>query len=194
MMSPSDAMEVEGGVPEEDPDATPPGRAAVSYSTAGDSLFSPEPQQEAAGDDLLAGGLMGLLSDPSGALGSGGLIAQLEAMAEEFERQTGEPETEIRGKIAMLRSVLDARPAMVADSRARMDAAVASLDAEQQHQSPQAIAAAAMGGAGDAALHSVCASTVDSIEGGLSGVERTLQADPEAAALVSSLLGAGAKP
>ena len=38
----ADDMEVDGcGIPDEDPDATPPGRAAVSYSTAGDSLFSP---------------------------------------------------------------------------------------------------------------------------------------------------------
>ena len=36
-----DAMETDGcGIPDEDPDATPPGRAAVSYS-GGDPLFSP---------------------------------------------------------------------------------------------------------------------------------------------------------
>lgn len=199
MLSPSDAMDMDGGrLPDEDPDATPPGRAAVSYATAGDSLFSPPaPQADAdaaGGGDLLADGLMGLLGDPSGALGSGGLVAQLEAMAEDFERQTGEPETEIRAKIAMLRGVLDARPGVVAQSRSRMDAAVAVLDAEQQHESPQAAAAAAASGAGDAALHSVCSSTVDSIEGELGRVEATLNADPEAAALVSTLLGAGSKP
>ena len=185
-----DSMDVDGGaIPDTDDDTTPPGRAAVSYATAGDGLFSPPapPPPLNAGcegtptGDPMADGLMSLLGDPSGALGadSGALIAQLEAMAEEFERQSGEPETEIRGKIALLRSVLASRPGVVAQSRARMDAAVAALDAEPSNQGAAA---------SDAALHSVCAATVDSIEGSLGRVEATLQTDPAAAALVSSML------
>ena len=211
-----DAMDIgDGTIPDTDDDMTPPGRAAVSYSTAGDSLFSPatpappssqplppQPpklaQTPCAGaiaedaDDAFAEGLLGLLGDPSGALGanSGALLVQLETMAAEFERQSGEPETEIRAKIALLKSVLDARPGVVAQSRARVDAAVAALESEA---TPALTATAALGGSGalgaaEAAVHSVCASTVDSIEGGLGKVEATLQADPATAALVSSML------
>jgi hypothetical protein len=201
LVADGDEMEVDGiGIPDEDPDATPPGRAAVSYSTAGDSLFSPpvppvaleapgssgdgeHDEDASAGSDALPDGLLGLLGDPMGALGAGApaLIANLEAMAEEFERQSGEPEVEIRAKIAMLRGVLDSRPGAVAQSRARMDVATAALGAE------------ASNGAGDAAMHSVCASTVNSIEGNLSRVEASLQADPAAAAMVSSMLGGAQK-
>ena len=193
-----DEMVVEGGaLDEEDPDETPPGRAAVSYSVAGDSLFSPPAPVNAAVnaaavndgedgriDDLNAG-LMSILGDPTQALGAGGgaLIAQLEQMAQSLEAQSGTPETEIRSKIALLRSVLDARPGLVANSRARVDAAVAALDSEQSAD-PEATA----GAADMAALHSVCATTVDSIEGELVRVEATLESDPAAAALVSSLL------
>ena len=200
-----DAMDIDGfvpngGLPDEDPDSTPEGRAAVSYSTAGDSLFSPPSgngaNTAANNDDDAApdlGVLMGLLGDPSGALGAGApaLIAQLEAMAEEFERQSGEPETEIRGKIAMLRSVLDARPQAVAQSRARMDAAVAALDAEDmaaRNEAALGVGRNGGGGAAAAAMHSVTSSAVSEIEGGLAKVERTLQSDPASAALVSELL------
>ena len=66
------------------------------------------------------------------ALGPGGdpsaLIAQLEAMADEFERQSGQPEMEIRSQITMLRSVLAARPAAVARTRGQMDAALRVLE------------------------------------------------------------------
>ena len=188
-----DEMVVEGGaLDEEDPDETPPGRAAVSYSVAGDSLFSPPaPVNAAVNDgedgriDDLNAGLMSILGDPTQALGAGGgaLIAQLEQMAQSLEAQSGTPETEIRSKIALLRSVLDARPGLVANSRARVDAAVAALDSEQSAD-PEATA----GAADMAALHSVCATTVDSIEGELGRVEATLESDPAAAALVSSLL------
>ena len=100
-----------------------------------------------------------------------------------MEAQSRTPESEIRSKIALLRSVLDARPGLVANSRARVDAAVAALDSEQSAD-PEATA----GAADMAALHSVCATTVDSIEGELGRVEATLESDPAAAALVSSLL------
>ena len=55
-------------------------------------------------------------------------------------------------------------------------------------QEPSIAALVQAGGTGDAALHAVCATTVDSIEGGLGRVEATLKADPAAAALVSSML------
>ena len=195
-----DAMDIDIGtptsLPDDDEDATPPGRSAVSYARTGDGLFSPatpvaasdagdgeKNAADAGGLDNLTGGLMDLLGDPASALDGGGMavIAQLEAMADEFERQSGEPEVEIRAKIAMLRSVLDARPGAVAQSRVHMDTAVAALDDGAAEQ--------AAGGAGcEHALNAVCATTVERIEHDLSRVEATLQADPAAAAMVSTLL------
>ena len=91
----------------------------------------------------------------------------------------------------MLRSVLDARPQAVAQSRARMDAAVAALDAEDmaaRNEAALGVGRNGGGGAAAAAMHSVTSSAVSEIEGGLAKVERTLQSDPASAALVSELL------
>ena len=127
---------VSGGSPfdgaiESDPDATPPpGRAPVSYGDD-DALFAATPpggsdvledaqmaadanQEEEdeeedadgdAGEGIDIGSMMAALG-PGG--DAGALIGQLEAMAQAFEAASGEPETEIRGKIAMLKGVIDA--------------------------------------------------------------------------------------
>ena len=104
------------GEGEIEPDDSPDGRTAVQYG-GGDGLFSPD-APSAGGLDAIGAGLMGVLGDPSaldgGAAGASALIANLEAMAADFERQSGEPETEIRAQIAQLRTVLAARPAAVA--------------------------------------------------------------------------------
>ena len=91
-------------------------RAAVVYGD--DALFDsddPPPQGEAA--EL--GDLTGLLGD-GGAESSSALIAYLEQMASGLEAQSGEEEREIRGKIAMLRSVLEARSGAVDQGLARL--------------------------------------------------------------------------
>ena len=193
----------EGGIPDSDPDDTPPhGRAAVHYGNQGDALFSsPEPSPAAppavplgapsgvgissnGGDGLenaLAGLLGGVLGDDSsGAGGPAALIAQLEAMADDFERQSGEPELEIRGKIAMLRSVLDARPQAVAAQRDRMEAAMATLDADDQAQ----VAASR----GEAAALQASLDVTQNIEAGLGRVDSVLRSDPEAAAFLSGIV------
>ena len=190
-----------GGI-ESDADATPPaGRAAVHYG-GDDSLFdSPSPivanatvpaegaaameQDEEAGIDGGMAGLFGALDET--ALGPGGdataLLAQLEAMAAEFERQSGEPETHIRGQIAVLRSVLDARPAAVAQSRQRMNAALQTIEM-QRHTQPAAAAEALA----DRAAHSVCADSLASIEANMDAVGSALRDDPAAAAVVAQVL------
>ena len=116
------------------------------------------------------------------ALGAGGdpsaLIAQLEAMAADFERQTGEPETEIRSKIALLKSVLAARPTVVAQSRSRMDAVLRAAEA---------------GGstASEAVAFSEQVALLRGMEANMDSVAQTLQGDPEAAAIVANVLTAG---
>ena len=197
------------GLPDDDPDATPPGRQAVSYG-GGDGLFSPEEPQaqqqrqqqqqreEAAaaepdggGLDALTAGLLGVLGDPTSALGGGNsaaLLAQLEAMADAFEQESGEVETDIRGKIAMLRGVLDARPSVIASQRARMQSAVDALDTDYADGAQPQPSAAAAAMRGEAALHSVAAAAADSLEVDLGRVDSMLRADPAAAAMVGSIM------
>ena len=97
-----------GEIADDDDDDTE--RAAVVYGD--DALFDsddpPPPQGEAAELDDLTGLLGG-----GGAESSSALIAYLEQMASGLEAQSGEEEREIRGKIAMLRSVLEARSGAV---------------------------------------------------------------------------------
>lgn len=109
------AQDWDGEIADDDDDDTD--RAAVVYSD--DALFDgddpPPPQGEAAEPD----GLTGLLGD-GGAESSSALIAYLEQMASGLEAQSGEEEREIRGKIAMLRSVLEARSGAVDQGLARL--------------------------------------------------------------------------
>ena len=214
-------MEFDGQIADDDDDS-PAGRQAVQYGGGGDDgLFSPDaamptaaaaapPAQEEEVDasadgadgglDAMSAALLGVLGDPSGALGGDGgsanaLLAQLEAMADEFEQQSGQPETEIRGKIAMLRSVLGARPAAVASQRARMESALSALggadDADDNHQPAGQAAAAAMRGEG--ALHSGAAAGADNLEAELGRVDTMLRADPDAAAMVGSIMSSAAQ-
>lgn len=167
-----------------EPDSTPPGRTAVQYGDD-DALFDDANDGEGSSSSGLDMGSLDMT-----ALGPGGdptaLIAQLEAIAASIEEQSGEPETEIRSKIALLRSVLDSRPAAVAQSRARMDAALRSVESGG-HATPDAAAAAALNE--QAALQSVCAAQMRGIEANLDSVAQTLQDDPAAAAMVASVLG-----
>ena len=121
-----------------------------------------------------------------GALGPGGdataLIAHLEAMASEFESQSGEPETEIRTKIAMLRSIIDSRPMAVAQSRARMESALQmagsnSLAVGSETAQPE-----------EDALPACTSSCLESIESNLEAVGSMLREDPAAAAMVANLV------
>ena len=105
-----------GEIADDDDDDTD--RAAVVYGD--DALFDsndppPPPQGEAAEPDDLTG----LLGD-GGAESSSALIAYLEQMASGLEAQSGEEEREIRGKIAVLRSVLEARSGAVDQGLARL--------------------------------------------------------------------------
>ena len=173
---------------ESDSESTPnASRAPVQYGDD-DSLFGDSP---AAGGDLsafdspAAGSSLSALDAISGLTGdSGALIEQLEAMAKEFEQLTGEPELQIRSQIALLRSVIDGRTAAVEQSRTRMDAALQMMDAEGTQPAD---------GAATAALHSVSAGSIESIEQSMASVGTTLRADPEAAALVANLLTAAQK-
>jgi len=187
--APPTPMSVEG-LPSDDPDDTPPGRQGlVSYSHDGDSLFSPaEPSGPAGGAHEMSesDGMLNLLGDLLGGGGGGGgndgtgaLIAQLEAMADEFEQQSGEPEVEIRAKIATLRSVLDARDAAVSTGRSRMEAAFAALDADD---------GASAAAAGEAAALRTSLGVAANIEASLGQVDASLAADPDTAAFVGGIM------
>lgn len=120
---------------------------------------------------------------------------RVQAMAAQMEEASGEDESDIRSRIAMLRSVLEARPAQIAQGRERLGAAMRALDAdEQRHASnPAALAAGEA-----AAASSVCAGSLQSIESDLGSVDSMLRESPEAAVMLGSLLqtppppGAGA--
>lgn len=184
-----------GGEIDPDPDETPT-REPVQYDTR-DALFADTPESSAAAADegeeapgglgqVDLGGMMAALG--ASALADGGdsraLLTQLEAMADAFEQQSGEPETEIRGKIALLQSVLDARPAAIAQSRARMDAVLRATDSQTAADD----AAAAY--REESALQSVCASSLQSIESEMDTVSSMLEGDPETAAVVAQLMSA----
>ena len=189
---------------ESDPEATPPAGRTLCHYGGDDPLFSsPSPvvanatapmgtaepvtaddddEEEDDGDGDLGGILGGL---DLTALGPGGdpsaLIAQLEAMADEFERQSGQPETEIRSQITMLRSVLAARPVAVARTRGQMDAALHAIEA-QEHPLPAANALA------ERAVQSLCADNLASIEVTMDAVGSALRDDPATAAIVAQML------
>ena len=97
-------------------------RDAVVYDD--DALFDdddpPPPHNEERLESALTdpADLAGLLGD-GGAESTSALIAYLEEMAAGLEAQSGEEEREIRGKIAVLRSVLEARSGVVSQSLAR---------------------------------------------------------------------------
>jgi hypothetical protein len=190
-LSGASPMDMDGHIPESPDESPPAGRAAVSYGTS-DPLFSPT--AAAGSSDLLGAGLLDALSS-SGADGGAAMIAQLEVMAADFERQSGVPETEIRAKIAALKSVFAARPGAVAAQRAQMDAAMGALDAEeavQPQEQPSAASAATVARAEAAALRSLSAVS-DSIEADLGRVDSMLRSDPEAAAIVGSLMSNAAQ-
>jgi hypothetical protein len=186
------------GLPESDPDETPPGRAAVSYSLQGDALFAATPEEASASeagngsspidDELLGGGLLNLLG--GGGAEQGALIRQLEAMAEEFEEQSGVPEVEIRAKIAMLRNVFEARDTAVAAQRSRMESALAVLDTSD-HASPtqaneqQLVAAAA---SGEAAAFRASLDVATSLEASLGRVDQALATDPDTLSMVGGIM------
>ena len=158
---------------ESDAESTPnAGRTAVQYCGDDDSLFGDSP---AAGGFQALDALTGLDGDPTA------LITQLEAMAAEFEKLSGEPETQIRSQIALLRSVIDSRPAAVAQSRAHMDAALQIVGVEADGQADDRAAAA---------LHSVSSGSITSIEHSMASVSASLREDPEAAAMVARVLSA----
>ena len=95
-------------------------REAVVYED--DALFEdddPLPPQGEAAALAEPADLTGLLGG-GGAESSSALIAYLEQMAAGLEAQSGEEEREIRGKIAMLRSVLEARSGAVDQGLARL--------------------------------------------------------------------------
>ena len=105
-------------------------------------------------------------------------------MAAQMEAASGEEETEIRAKIAMLRSVLEARPEQIAQGRARLGAAMSALDNEERlAANPAALAASEA-----SAVHSVCAGSMQSIEADLGRVDSILRDDPDTARMVGSLL------
>ena len=139
------------------------GRAAVVYNQADDSLFddampankSDEPGP--SGLELLGGGGLELLGG-GGPESTGALIAYLEEMASQLEAQSGEEEKEIRGKIQVLRSVLEMRTSVVDQKLA------------------------ALGGEGDAleslgSLQAVANDSMQRIEQGMGAVDSMLQDD-----------------
>ena len=190
---------------ESDPEATPPAGRTLCHYGGDDPLFSsPSPvvanatapmgtaetitadDDDNDDDDDGDGDLGGILGGLDlTALGPGGdpsaLIAQLEAMADEFERQSGQPEMEIRSQITMLRSVLAARPAAVARTRGQMDAALHAIEA-QEHPLPAANALA------ERAVQSLCADNLASIEVTMDAVGSALRDDPATAAIVAQML------
>ena len=190
---------------ESDPEATPPAGRTLCHYGGDDPLFSsPSPvvanatapmgtaetitadDDDNDDDDDGDGDLGGILGGLDlTALGPGGdpsaLIAQLEAMADEFERQSGQPETEIRSQITMLRGVLAARPVAVARTRGQMDAALHAIEA-QEHPLPAANALA------ERAVQSLCADNLAAIEATMDAVGSALRDDPAAAAIVAQML------
>ena len=117
------------------------------------------------------------------------IVRLLEAMAQEFEQQSGEPEVEIRAKIATLRGVFEARDAAVAAQRTRMESALAALDASDrgsaQATEQQQIAAAA---SGEAAAMRASLDVATSLEASLGRVDDTLSTDPDTLSMVGGIM------
>ena len=144
----------------------PPSTAAASGSDLGGGL-------EAAGLAQLLGG--------GGGAGGGGstqaLISHLEQMADDLEAQSGEEETEIRGKIALLRSVLEMQSAAVRKQLgqiAALDGQVSSGGAESEQ------AVQALGG-----LQAMASESAQRIEQGMGAVETMLREDDDARRLLA---------
>ena len=138
-------------------------REAVVYDD--DALFDdddPLPPQGETAALAEPADLTGLLGD-GGAESSSALIAYLEQMAAGLEAQSGEAEREIRGKIAMLRSVLEARSGVVDQSLARLGGG--------QGGGPEAEAEGALGSLGG------LQELTSGIEHGMGAVDALLQDD-----------------
>ena len=116
----------DGEIAEDDEES---GRQAVVYDA--DALFddedasasavsAAEPPAGAPADGPAATTDLAGLLDGGSAESAGALIAYLEQMAAGLEAQSGEEEKEIRGKIEVLRSVLEMRSSAVDQSLARV--------------------------------------------------------------------------
>jgi len=99
---------------EPDDDETNSGRAIVRYDD--EALFAAEGPSDAPTPERGAPPPVALAGDAGG--GVDALIAHLEATASELEAAGGQEEVEIRQKIALLRSVLEQRPARQQQVRA----------------------------------------------------------------------------
>lgn len=138
-------------------------REAVVYED--DALFEdddPLPPQGEAAALAEPADLTGLLGG-GGAESSSALIAYLEQMAAGLEAQSGEEEREIRGKIAVLRSVLEARSGVI-------DQGIARLGGGQGGR-PEAEAEGALGSLGG------LQELTSGIEHGMGAVDALLQDD-----------------
>jgi len=168
----------DGEIEDEEPDEPPEGRAAVGYGDDtglfdeddATGLMIPNPESPAGcsdpespspvASDLLGGDLGSLLGGDPGAL-----IAHLEQMAAALEAESGEEESEIRAKIALLRSVLDDRPSVVQQQLAR----IATAEDEDEDQATAA----------------VVAESLQDIETSLGNVDSLLADNPEAVQLLA---------
>ena len=153
------------------PAAAPPALPALPAGAASAS--------EDLGSGLEAAGLAQLLG--GGGAGGGGstqmLISHLEQMTDALEAQSGEEETEIRGKIALLRSVLEMQSADVRQQLGH----IATLDGQVSSgggESEQAVQA--LGG-----LQAMASESVQRIEQGMDAVETMLQGDDDARRLLA---------
>lgn len=100
--------------------------------------------------------------------GSGGLIAQLEAMADQLEQESGEPEDGIRAQIAQLRAVMQGQAAAVAAEAQRLAAVPAAEAVSLAEKDAGAV--------------------LQSIEQHIAKVDETLTSDAAAAQMLASLL------
>ena len=139
---------------------------------------------DAAGEEHAAGGDLDLTALALGAGGeTGALISYLESMAANLEAESGEPETEIRGKIALLQRGIEAQPGALAEQRARMASAVRA--AEQQQQADDGPG----GEDAESALHAVVMENVARAEEGVERVEALVREDPQARELLAATSG-----
>jgi hypothetical protein len=128
-----------------------------------------EPEDEAKGRTAVVYDDCDLLLSPGVAPGgSDNLIAQLEAMADQLERESGEPEHGIRTQIAQLRAVLQGQAAAVAAEAQRL----AAVSAEEAISLVEKDAGAVL----------------QSIEQDLAKFDTTLASDAGVAQLLGSLL------